>query len=67
MTTAEASGSLWQLSEAWRRKRRGNQTLLFRPLTGEEVTLESRDRGYVEQALTELLTRLPDGAVVKVT
>ena len=32
-----------------------------------KVTLESRDRGYVEQALTELLTRLPDGAVVKVT
>ena len=32
-----------------------------------KVTLESRDRGYVEQALTEFLTRLPDGAVVKVT
>jgi molybdenum cofactor synthesis domain-containing protein len=32
-----------------------------------KVTLESRDRGYLEQALTELLTRLPDGAVVKVT
>ena len=32
-----------------------------------KVTLESRDRGYLEQALTEFLTRLPDGAVVKVT
>ena len=32
-----------------------------------KVTLESRDRGYLEQALTELLTRLPDGVVVKVT
>src|SRR5204862_2518816 len=31
-----------------------------------KVTLESRDRGYLEQALTEFLTRLPDGAVVKV-
>jgi FAD synthetase len=32
-----------------------------------KVTLESRDRGYVEQALAEFLTRLPVDAVVKVT
>jgi molybdenum cofactor synthesis domain-containing protein len=32
-----------------------------------KVTLESRDRGYVEQALTDLLARLPVDAVVKVT
>jgi FAD synthetase len=32
-----------------------------------KVTLESRDRGYVEQALTDLLARLPADAVVKVT
>jgi molybdenum cofactor synthesis domain-containing protein len=32
-----------------------------------KVTLESRDHGYVEQALTEFLARLPEGAVVKVT
>jgi FAD synthetase len=32
-----------------------------------KVTLESRDRGYVEQALTDFLARLPADAVVKVT
>jgi FAD synthetase len=32
-----------------------------------KVTLESRDRGYLEQALTELLARLPEGALVKVS
>ncbi|HXU88302.1 MAG TPA: molybdopterin-binding protein [Methylomirabilota bacterium] len=32
-----------------------------------KVTLESRDRGYLEQALGELLARLPSDAVVKVT
>jgi molybdenum cofactor synthesis domain-containing protein len=32
-----------------------------------KVTLESRDRGYLEQALTEFLARLPADAVVKVT
>ena len=32
-----------------------------------KVTLESRDRGYVEQALAELLARLPADAVVRVT
>jgi molybdenum cofactor synthesis domain-containing protein len=31
-----------------------------------KVTLESRDRGYVEQALTDFLARLPADAVVKV-
>jgi molybdenum cofactor synthesis domain-containing protein len=32
-----------------------------------KVTLESRDRGYVEQALADLLARLPPDVVVKVT
>ena len=32
-----------------------------------KVTLESRDPGYVEKALAELLRRLPAGALVKVT
>jgi FAD synthetase len=32
-----------------------------------KVTLESRDRGYVEQALADLLARLPADVVVKVT
>ena len=32
-----------------------------------KVTLESRDRGYLEQALGEFLARLPADAVVKVT
>jgi molybdenum cofactor synthesis domain-containing protein len=30
-----------------------------------KVTLESKDRGYVEEALRHLLAALPDGAVVK--
>jgi molybdenum cofactor synthesis domain-containing protein len=32
-----------------------------------KVTLESRDRGYVEQALADFLARLPSDAVVKIT
>jgi molybdenum cofactor synthesis domain-containing protein len=32
-----------------------------------KVTLESRDRGYVEQALADFLARLPSDVVVKVT
>jgi molybdenum cofactor synthesis domain-containing protein len=32
-----------------------------------KVTLESRDRGYLEQALTDFLARLPADALVKVT
>jgi hypothetical protein len=32
-----------------------------------KVTLESRDRGYLEGALTEFLRRLPADALVKVT
>jgi len=32
-----------------------------------KVTLESRDRGYVEQALADLLARLPADVVVKIT
>jgi molybdenum cofactor synthesis domain-containing protein len=32
-----------------------------------KVTLESRDRGYLEQALGDLLARLPTDAVVKVS
>jgi FAD synthetase len=32
-----------------------------------KVTLESRDGAYLERALAELLRRLPDGALVKVT
>jgi molybdopterin-biosynthesis enzyme MoeA-like protein len=31
-----------------------------------KVTLESRDQGYLEQALAELLRRLPAGTLVKV-
>lgn len=31
-----------------------------------KLTLESRDLGYVERALAELLARLPDGCVVKI-
>jgi hypothetical protein len=31
------------------------------------VTLESRDHGYLEQALGDFLSRLPADAVVKVT
>jgi hypothetical protein len=30
------------------------------------VTLESKDRSYVERALDDLLARLPGGAVVRV-
>ena len=32
-----------------------------------KVTLESRDRGYLDGALTEFLRRLPAEALVKVT
>ena len=32
-----------------------------------KLTLESRDRAYLEDALTALLGRLPDGSVVKIT
>jgi molybdopterin-biosynthesis enzyme MoeA-like protein len=32
-----------------------------------KVTLESRDRGYVDQALAEFLARLPSEVVVKIT
>jgi FAD synthetase len=32
-----------------------------------KVTLESRDRGYVEQALADFLARLPSEVVVKIT
>jgi molybdenum cofactor synthesis domain-containing protein len=32
-----------------------------------KVTLESRDRGYVEQALADFLARLPTDVVVKIT
>jgi molybdenum cofactor synthesis domain-containing protein len=32
-----------------------------------KVTLESRDQGYLDKALAELLRRLPAGALVKVT
>ena len=32
-----------------------------------KVTLESRDPGYLDKALAELLRRLPPVAVVKVT
>ena len=32
-----------------------------------KVTLESRDRGYVEQALADFLVRLPADVVVRIT
>ena len=45
----------------------GSYPELSNPEYKVKVTLESRDRGYVEQALTDLLARLPADAVVKVT
>ena len=45
----------------------GSYPELSNPEYQVKVTLESRDRGYVEQALTDLLARLPADAVVKVT
>ena len=45
----------------------GSYPELSNPEYQVKVTLESRDRGYLEQALTDLLARLPADAVVKVT
>jgi molybdenum cofactor synthesis domain-containing protein len=45
----------------------GSYPELSNPEYQVKVTLESRDHGYLEQALTELLARLPADAVVKVT
>jgi len=45
----------------------GSYPELSNPEYKVKVTLESRDRGYVEQALADLLARLPADVVVKVT
>jgi molybdenum cofactor synthesis domain-containing protein len=45
----------------------GSYPELSNPEYQVKVTLESRDRGYLEQALADFLGRLPGGAVVKVT
>jgi molybdenum cofactor synthesis domain-containing protein len=45
----------------------GSYPELSNPEYQVKVTLESRDRGYLEQALADFLHRLPDDAVVKVT
>src|SRR6266850_2524012 len=45
----------------------GSYPELSNPEYQVKVTLESRDRGYLEQALAEFLGRLPGDAVVKVT
>jgi molybdenum cofactor synthesis domain-containing protein len=45
----------------------GSYPELSNPEYQVKVTLESRDRGYLEQALGDLLARLPTDAVVKVT
>lgn len=44
----------------------GSYPELSNPEYQVKVTLESRDRAYLEQALTDFLGRLPSGAVVKV-
>jgi molybdenum cofactor synthesis domain-containing protein len=45
----------------------GSYPELSNPEYQVKVTLESRDHGYLEQALAEFLGRLPGDAVVKVT
>jgi molybdenum cofactor synthesis domain-containing protein len=45
----------------------GSYPELSNPEYRVKVTLESRDRGYLEQALADFLGRLPGDAVVKVT
>jgi FAD synthetase len=45
----------------------GSYPELSNPEYKVKVTLESRDRGYVEQALTDFLARLPADVVVKIT
>jgi molybdenum cofactor synthesis domain-containing protein len=45
----------------------GSYPELSNPEYKVKVTLESRDRGYVEQALADFLARLPADVVVKIT
>jgi len=45
----------------------GSYPELSNPEYKVKVTLESRDRGYLDGALTEFLRRLPAEALVKVT
>ena len=45
----------------------GSYPELSNPEYQVKVTLESRDRGYLEQALADFLNRLPADAIVKVT
>ena len=45
----------------------GSYPELSNPEYKVKVTLESRDRGYVEQALADFLARLPSEVVVKIT
>lgn len=44
----------------------GSYPEFFNPEYKVKVTLESKDRSYVERALDDLLARLPGGAVVRV-
>jgi molybdenum cofactor synthesis domain-containing protein len=44
----------------------GSYPEFFNPEYKVKVTLESKDRSYVERALDDFLARLPDGAVVRV-
>jgi molybdopterin-biosynthesis enzyme MoeA-like protein len=45
----------------------GSYPVFSNPEYKVKVTLESRDRGYVEQALADFLARLPADVVVRVT
>src|SRR3989442_296568 len=45
----------------------GSYPELSNPEYQVKVTLESRDRGYLEQALADFIGRLPGDALVKVT
>jgi FAD synthetase len=56
-----------RLLEAFPLLQVGSYPELSNPEYQVKVTLESRDHGYLEQALAELLARLPADAVVKVT
>jgi len=55
-----------ELLEVYPRLQLGSYPEFSNPEYQVKVTLESRDRGYLEQALGELLARLPPDAVVRV-
>ena len=56
-----------QLLESFPLLQLGSYPEFSNPEYQVKVTLESRDRGYLEQALGDFLARLPADAVVKVT